>query len=367
LALLLTLIALVVLVPAAGVLYQWVGSAADARRFPPPGRLIDIGGVRIHVDTTGAVQVGAGKVDAVKADNGAPPVVFEAGIAATSLSWRLVQPEIARLTTTASYDRAWLGSSGATQTPRGIWQVVDELRAALDGAGITAPRILTAHSYGGLIALAYAIRYRAEIAGLVLVDPVSASEWANPSEADMKILRRGIRFSRRGALLARLGVVRLCLSLVIGGARTLPKLVARASSGRGEAFIERIMGEIRKLPREVWPVIQAHWCNPKSFEGMARYLESLPQSAAEVTAAIAAAGTVGDVPLGDLPLADLPLIVLSADNANPTQREEHESIARLSSRGRIEVAPGSGHWIQLNQPEVVTRAITNVVAEARRK
>src|SRR5215471_21562381 len=92
----LELLALLTLMVIAGVAYQRLGLVKDARRFPAPGRLIDIGGFRLHLDVRG---------------EGSPTVLFEAGIAATSVSWNLVQPEIAKITTTASYDRAWLGWS----------------------------------------------------------------------------------------------------------------------------------------------------------------------------------------------------------------------------------------------------------------
>jgi pimeloyl-ACP methyl ester carboxylesterase len=72
------------------------------------------------------------------------------------LSWRLVQSEIAKVTSTASYDRAWLGWSDASRRPRNIWQVVQELRTLLDP--VAGPRILVAHSYGRLVACAYQAR-----------------------------------------------------------------------------------------------------------------------------------------------------------------------------------------------------------------
>jgi pimeloyl-ACP methyl ester carboxylesterase len=333
LELLLEMLAAAVLVPIAGALYQWAGSARDKRSFPAPGLLVDVGGCRLHIDVRG---------------EGSPVVVFEAGIAATSLSWRLIQPEIAKLTRTASYDRAWLGWSDATPKPRGIEQVVEELQTLLDKAGLIGPRILAAHSYGGLIARAYAARYPGEVAGMVLVDPVAAGEWANPSVLHRKSLSRGIALSRRGALLAKLGVVRFALSMLSAGSRSVPKLVARASAGRGVAFTERIVGEIGKLPREVWPMIQAHWCDPKCFEGMARYLETLSEGAAAVERGV----------------ASTPLIVLSAANPTPAQRADHESLAR-GPNARMEIVAGSGHWIQLDRPDVVIRAIGELVARAR--
>jgi pimeloyl-ACP methyl ester carboxylesterase len=148
--------------------------------------------------------------------------------------------------------------------------------------------------------------------------------------------------------------VRVALSLLAAGGRRLPKLIASASSGRGIAFIENILGEIRKLPPEVWPMIRSQWSNPKSFEGMAQYLEAVPESAAAVARDVGVRGT----------LRDMPLIVLSAENASPEQRAEHESLARCF-QGRIEIVPGGGHWMQLDRPDVVIRAINEIIARVR--
>jgi pimeloyl-ACP methyl ester carboxylesterase len=326
-----------------GAIYQRAGRSSDGRRFPPLGRLIDIGGTSLHVYT----------IPEYRASEGSPPVVFEAGIAATSLSWQLVQPEIAKFTQTASYDRAELGWSGASLQPRTVWNVADELRTLMDRADIPKPLILVAHSYGALVAIAYALRHPSEVAGMVLVDPVATSEWGEPSESHLKTLRRGILLSRRGALLARLGVVRLALSLLVAGSQRLPKMIARASSGRGVAITDQIVGQVRKLPADLWPMIQSHWCDPKCFKGMANYLEALPQSAAEVAQELVR--TDG--------LRDVPLTVLSAGNASPIQRAEHEALARRSSHGQIEVVVDSGHWIQVDRPDTVIRAIREMITK----
>jgi len=87
---------LVVLLPLSGFLYQAAGSARDQRKFPPPGRMVDIGGRRLHL-----VDVG----------QGSPTVIFESGIAASSLNWTAIQAGVARFTRACTYDRAWLGWS----------------------------------------------------------------------------------------------------------------------------------------------------------------------------------------------------------------------------------------------------------------
>jgi pimeloyl-ACP methyl ester carboxylesterase len=322
------LVAALALGIAAGAVYQFVDARKEAKRLPPPGRIVD----GLHLDIEG---------------EGNPPVVFEAGIAATSLSWRLVQPEIARERQTVSYDRAGLGWSSPCSSPRLIWTLVDELRRALAAAKVPAPRILVGHSFGGMIALAYAARFPNEVSGLVLVDPVGLEEWANPSDAHSRNRLRGMFLARLGQFLATVGVVRFALALVAAGSHRVPKMIARASSGRrGAAFTERMAGEIRKLPREVWPAVQSHWCNPQSFYAMRKYLEALPENARLVLEA--ARGL------------DVSLVVLSAGNSSPAQRADHERVARLSPRGRMEIVEGSGHWIMLDRPDLVIAAIHSV-------
>jgi hypothetical protein len=38
----------------ASAAYQVAGEAADRRRYPPPGRLVDVGGYRLHIRCAGA-------------------------------------------------------------------------------------------------------------------------------------------------------------------------------------------------------------------------------------------------------------------------------------------------------------------------
>ncbi len=308
----------------------------DQRRFPPPGRLIQIGNRRLHL---------------VEAGHGNPPVIFESGISASSLNWTTVRKRVAEFTRCAAYDRASLGWSDPADTPRTTSRLVEELHALLHTAGIPPPFVLVGHSFGGLLVRAFAAQYPDEVAGLVLVDPLCAGEWLEGSAVKSRMLRRGVALSRRGALLARLGIVRLSLRLLSGGARRLPQLIAKLSSGRGESTISRIVGEVRKMPPETWPAIQAHWCQPKSFSGMAGYLESLPESCAEAAAL-------------RLP-ASAPVTILSAANATPAERAEREAMASRSSHGKHIVASSSGHWIHLDEPELVVQAIREVVELAR--
>src|SRR5678816_1862051 len=66
-----------------GALFQTVGSAIDRRHYPPPGRLIPVQGTGLHAYCEG---------------KGEPTIILESGIAASSLSWRSAQAELARFT-----------------------------------------------------------------------------------------------------------------------------------------------------------------------------------------------------------------------------------------------------------------------------
>jgi len=320
----------------AGLIYQAAGTIRDQRRFPPPGRLIDIGARRLHL---------------VEAGQGRPAVILESGISASCLNWTEIRNRVSKFTRCASYDRAGLGWSDPATTPRTTLRLVDELHALLQAAGVPPPYVLVGHSFGGLLVRGFAVRYADEVAGVVLLDPLCPEEWQPVSEAQSRMLRRGVRLSRRGAVLARLGIVRLALMLLSAGSRRLPQLIAKVSSGRGESTISRIVGEVRKMPVETWPVIQAHWCQPKSFRGMARHLESLPESCAEAA------------PMRLPP--SMPVTILSASNSTAGERAGREAMALSSSRGRHIIAAESGHWIHLDEPELVVQAIWEMVERAR--
>ncbi|MEN6335825.1 MAG: alpha/beta hydrolase, partial [Phycisphaerales bacterium] len=124
-------VVLALLVAAGGVGYQTLASSRDWRKFPPPGQRVDVGGYRLHVQTAG---------------EGGPTVVLDAGWSDCSLNWRLVQPEVAKVTRVCSYDRAGVGWSDPGPAPRSSLQIAKELHSLLKNAGIPGPYVLVGHS-----------------------------------------------------------------------------------------------------------------------------------------------------------------------------------------------------------------------------
>ena len=338
LELLIGLAVLITLLVVAGLTFQVIGSASDARRFPPPGQLVDIGSHRLHIYYMGG---------------GTPPVVMDSGFPGSSLSWTFVQPEVARFTQACSYDRAGLGWSDAGPMPRTSRQIVEELRALLLNVRLEGPFVLVGHSFGTFTVRLYASTHPGDVVGMVLVDPIHPSEWLEMTEAEARKLAGAIRLSRYGAFLARLGVARLISALVRLGAPGLARTSVSLLTSGTLAEAERMIAPLTKLPSELRPVIAAWWTQPKFFDAIVSQAEALPQSAAQV----AAGGDYGDIPL----------VVLSASSSSPSQMEGHEALAQLSSHGKHIVATKSGHWIQLDEPDLVIESIRDVVESVRRR
>ena len=299
----------------------------------PPGRLVDIGHRRLHLYEQG---------------EGSPAVVLEAGIAASSLSWSHVQPQVARFARTYSYDRAGLAWSDPCAGPVTATSCADDLHRLLSAANVSGPVVLAGHSYGAFVLQMYASRHPDKVAGLVLVDPIYPEEWLNLARRERWRLKGGVLFSRVGAILARTGAVRACLALLAKGSTGVPKRVSRLFGSEAARVLDRLVGEVQKLPVETWPAVQAHWSEPKCFTSMAEHLAGLRKSAAEVAAC------------GDLP-RNIPVVILSAATQSDAYRREHARMAARSAQGRHVLASGSGHWILLDEPELVVEAIRHVV------
>lgn len=126
---------------------------------------VDVGGYEMYLYCVGV---------------GAPTVILEAGYNDVAETWSLVQPEVARFTRVCAYDRAGLGQSDPGPEPRDSLQMVKELRALLENAGIKGPYVLVGHSLGGMYVRLFADRYQQDVVGLVLVDSSHIDQfWRN--------------------------------------------------------------------------------------------------------------------------------------------------------------------------------------------
>jgi pimeloyl-ACP methyl ester carboxylesterase len=308
------------------------------QRFPPPGTFVDVGGFRLHLHAQG---------------HGSPTVVFDAALGGSSLSWSLVQPRVAEITRTCSYDRAGFGWSDAGPMPRTAGRIADELYTLLVRARMDPPFVLVGHSYGALVMRVFASRHPAEVAGLVLVEPAIAEDWIDPNEVERYRIEHGVRLCRQGARAARLGLARLVSVLVrlgaLDAARRIVALVSRGTLRRGAA---EMVAPMNKLPPALRPALHHMWTRPQFFDALGSQIETIRQSAREVLDA---------EPVGN----DLPLLVISATEPHPHHVMMQEALARRSSNGRRLVAVDSGHWVPLDDPDTVVDAIVELVDRLR--
>ena len=327
------IVASLVLLALAGVVYQRIGLARDARRFPPPGRFVDAGGRRLHVVCRGS---------------GTPAVIFESALATSSLSWIRVQDSVARFASACAYDRAGFAWSDASAGTATFERTVDGLEAVAAGASSKPPHVLVGHSFGVFVCMQYAARHPREVAGLVLVDP--PSDWLPMDRRQRRMLRGGMAMSRLGGLLARAGVVRASLALLTGGAPGATRNFVKVFGPTTASTLKRIVEEVRKLPEEIHPVVQAMWCQPKCFAAMADTLRMMM----EATAAVSRIASLGDVPI----------VVISSGDQPPPIVDAHRALAAMSSRGRVVIAAKSGHWIPYDEPHLIVDAIREVIRES---
>ena len=154
-----------------GYIYEPIAEARDAKAYPPPGQMVDMGGYRLHINCTG---------------KGSPTVVIESGWGDMSATWGWVQPEVAKTTRVCTYDRAGMGWSEASPQPRTAREYAQELHTLLEKANEHGPYVLVGHSMGGFTMIVYAQDYPDEVSGLVLVDsqdlPTSVSTSSASSE-----------------------------------------------------------------------------------------------------------------------------------------------------------------------------------------
>jgi pimeloyl-ACP methyl ester carboxylesterase len=298
----------------AGMMYENIFETRDRRFNKMTGELIDVGELKMHIDCTG---------------DGSPAVILDSGLGDTFLSWRKVQPEIARFTRVCSYDRAGIGYSGSSSRPRTSEVIAQELHALLRAAEIAPPYILVGHSMGGYDVRLYASLYRNEVAGMVLVD-ASHPDQDNRFPPELKNMEGS--WQREAEFLA--------YTMPFG----IPRLIGLCDED---------------------PVQRAAECNFQTArEGVAE-LKAFPESAAQT----AATGSFGDMPLAVLshdpkkPSTELP-----ADLAKPTNdawEKMQEELSHLSTRGTQSIAKNGAHYIQNDRPDAVIDAIRDVVQQTR--
>jgi len=293
----------------------WVAAHRAVMAAPPAAQsdfagLVDIGGRRLYLECRGT---------------GSPTVILESGYGGGGDGWSqdlleaetprsMVLPAVAGFTRVCAYDRPGTllvrddaphpSRSDPVPMPRTAEDLVTDLHALLEAAGVPGPYVLIGHSLGGLVVRLYASTYPDAVAGLVLVD--------------------GLSEQLQTLLTPEHWAAYMCFMLL-----PLPGLEAYG--------LERI-----DFAANAAQMRQAATAAP---------LRLLPLS-------VLAKSDPFDLP----PDMELGFPMDALDRAWPVAQDE---LATLVPHARLSIASRSGHNIHQDQPELVIEAIRQVVAGVR--
>jgi pimeloyl-ACP methyl ester carboxylesterase len=336
-----------------------VGEAAPA----PPGKLVDIGGYKLHIWCMGQ-------------ENGTPAIVMLPGAGDFSFTWGLVLPEVAKLTRACSYDKAGNAWSEAGPFPRTMKQEAYELHLLLEKAGIKGPYVLVGASAGGPLARVFAREYRNDFAGMVLVDATDP-DTVHGRKVNGKNVNFRVREDSKGRMVPPVQTLQ----------SSPPSPLTDVEQERYDQYRKRQAEKPQQIdsPRDRLPLefqnmhiwARSHmnpvlFKNQNPFEGeeaQTLYEESLRE----------------EPPLGDKPL----IVLLSGDRARKVNDQKkntpppditQEEWDRVTTEKRLQkiaqalwsrngkyLVVESGHEIHLYQPAWVVEAIRQVVERARKE
>jgi pimeloyl-ACP methyl ester carboxylesterase len=286
------------------------GVRADQNQPAPLGKLVDVGGYRVHLYCTGS---------------GNPAVVIVG--AGFSFDWGLVQPEVAKFTQVCSYDHSGIGWSDPG--PKDSCSLrVGEVHAALKTSGIKGPYVLVGHSLGGLVARVYASNYPDEVAGVVFVDHA----FSVPYSVDAKVLPPPLPSKPQP---------------VIGGGIESDPNFSKLSS--------------RDRQLHLWAMAQT-----RNQMAMQANMEIMPQCVAAADAiAKEHRHAFGDKPLVDVSTDMGTHVPDDSGSVGRSYAKLQADLLSLSQNSKQMIAEKSGHFIIIDRPDVVVDAISQAVQSVR--
>jgi pimeloyl-ACP methyl ester carboxylesterase len=308
--------------------------AAAGREPAPLGPLVDLSGHRLHLHCTG---------------KGRPTVVVENGFYEFSFDWALVQTRVSGFTRICTYDRAGHAWSDPGPRPRTFDQITLELRDGLARLGESAPFVLVGHSFGGPVVRHFAALHPEEVAGIVFVDSVHEDE---------RVVIQGKAVRLRASAQGR--PIPPPREYLLRAEQDRRARVTTPASAVVEPPVDRLPAPFQRL--HLWAEAQ-----PQLEEAQGSERDWSPEYFAR-WAATPQEGTLGEIPLVVLTRAqggyaddlDVPAAQLEAE-----RRQRQQQLVRLSGRGR-QVIVAAGHDMHLEAPDVVARAIRDLVEAARR-
>jgi len=305
----------------------------------PLGRLIDLGGYKLHLNCTGS---------------GSPTVLLSSGGGSFSTDWALVQPEVAKFTRVCSYDRSGAAWSDLGPKPRTMYQEAFDLQRLLIGGGEHGPFVLVGQSLGGMVMRLFAMQHRRETAGIVFVDAYSEDAQLG---INGKLTRARLTAKNRSIPPPRT-TIEPSDELTPSELQHIQALIQQNGG------TPKIYPPFDKLPPyaqgiRIWALTQ-----PKYYAQDDDYL-------GEVSAKMYSETRTTKHALGSIPLTVLARTKYEyppdvADMLTREHKEQQAKLSQLSTKGSEVIVPNAGHDIEVDAPEKVVDAIHSFVIHARR-
>ncbi|WP_299361232.1 alpha/beta hydrolase [Winogradskyella sp.] len=318
------------------VLFVAINCFSQEKQYPAPGKLVDIGGYNIHLIVQGE-------------DTSGPTVVFFHGAGDIALIWNLVLPKVGSFATAVAIDHAGEGWSDHGYGMSLDQQVFDS-HQALKMAGLKPPYIVVGHSLGGILANLFASEYKDDVSGVVLVD-------ATHPDIVLKIYNKSAKKMEWKKM-------RLTANDTIPEVKKTPlSSIPEVKSFQPKRDFGDMLNKFSESDKKLfhWIYNERPWTYVKG-QGNTYEAEIFQRMYSNYD---------------NYNLGDIPLIVISADNKDNPEGDDNWStdeliehsqnlqklLLGLSSNSTHIVASNSGHYIHVDEPDVIVDAIKILLKE----
>ena len=306
-----------------GLSYQYFATKIDNYRYPAPGKLIDVGGYKLHSYCLGTGQ---------------PTVILDSGLGGDASWWALVQKEISKFARVCSYDRAGYGWSDAGPKPRTSKIIIDELHSLLHSQDTLPPYILVGHSFGGINMRLYANIYPEDVFAVVLVDSSHEKQYERFKEHKKNLPQLKVSVPTH----IKNYILNSRFSHYIGITRW---------------FLPNSMKEFfsDSMPQKLRQIIIAKASSIKSLEARDNERQNIKESFRQVEKSINN-------------MRNKPLIVISQgkkgeEGLGKIWLKCQQELASKSIKCKHIIAYKSGHMINVEQPKIIVQAVYKLVNE----
>ncbi|PIF44941.1 pimeloyl-ACP methyl ester carboxylesterase [Chryseobacterium sp. 52] len=318
------LLLIVILLLIAGFIFEKI-SRANAEKIKPDGEFAEVENHKMHY---------------LKKGTGGPTVVFETAFdPAGHLQWYHIQEHLPKNLTTFSYDRSGILWSERGTNPKTGEKMAEELYALLEKAKAPKPYILVGHSFGGMLTRFFVKKYPQDVAGVILVD----SQYPNDEKYLSPDLYKMVNQCLPGGFLK--------FANTFGAARLMFKNMFPADAQY-------------KYQNSLMPVLLY-----KSADAVLEEQDHMKDIKKEASAI----HSFGSIPLYVITAADK----TRYDSFIKDQKIKNEMLGawdkmqkdllNLSTDSKQILVPGSGHYINQDQPMVIEEAVNEMYHKVKDK